>query len=116
MSTNVDWQFVKDPRDEGWFEIPLAFTAIDLASEDVTITESGPIDYTALGRWPTAGDDPTGKLPLAARDAQLSDDGKSVKMWLSHGKPQTNYAIGVGVMLDDGSTMYVSAILPVSGR
>jgi hypothetical protein len=112
MATSLVFPYPKDPDEEDWYEIafPVALTSV----ESVTCVESRPT-YAVVGRYRTPGDDVTGQ-DLAATDQQLSQDSKSVLVFLKYGKPRKSYAVHTVVIDTLGNKLVRSPILPVTGR
>lgn len=113
MSTDVTFTEAKDPEETGWWEIPLSGQVTSVIA--CTVAESMPTDFGLMGQWSTPGD----TLPasdLSVLDFHLSDDGKSVWVYLSGGRPQKSYAVRMALTGLNGDRYFRSVILPVTGR
>lgn len=116
MSTNIRWDFPKDPNDKAWYGIPFEY---DLDSvSGVTIMDIGPIDFSKIGHdhYRTPGDMVANATDVEAVSVQLSDDHRTVMMWLIHGKPMRKYAVQAHIKDTGGNELNRTAVLEVHGQ
>lgn len=116
MTTIAEFRTVKDPRESKWLALdPMDFVADPNAPVTVDCLDLGPVDIdTGPGITTTPGDTFVG-TPLVASDPQVRDDG-SIAAYFTGGLAGHRYSVSFRFATTDGSVLYRSPSLLVSGQ